>query len=312
MSFPNDEHEGAVTAAFLTYGVSSTTINYGLPLVKQQQMLDKYRQRYFKAQTRLIRAKFPAYPRHQRPLPNLETYDLCCEYYREVYTMQTASSAALYSEADECASSDSECDSKSDVSSMPPLEPSTLPPSPGLDPEGYPAAFHAATAAAKASHEPSVDPPALVLDAQPVAATDVPSAPKPVGERGESYDDATVANNNISAVPSKYIPVAEVAEDLEGEFPGVKFTTAERIERVWSLSNEVNRPQFISAGAGRRTYDYDPPHRLKIHTPTGVLFVNCRCSNGKHMCFERRQAYAFPDGHGNIVVKKSKCLLLEV
>lgn len=65
--------------------------------VKQQQMLDKYRQRYFKAQTRLIRAKFPAYPRHQRPLPNLETYDLCCEYYREVYTMQTASSAALYS-----------------------------------------------------------------------------------------------------------------------------------------------------------------------------------------------------------------------
>lgn len=215
---------------------------------------------------------------------------------------------------------------------MPPLEPSTLPPSPGLDPEGYPAAFHAATAAAKASHEPSVDPPALVLDAQPVAATDVPSAPKPVGERGESYDDTTVANNNTPAVPNKYIPVAEVAEDLEGEFPGVKFTTAERIERVWSLLNEVNRPQFISAGAGRRTYDYDPPHRLKvrlrflsnifqvthqrfypqIHTPTGVLFVNCRCSNGKHMCFERRQAYAFPDGHGNIVVKKSKCLLLEV
>ncbi|KAJ7023333.1 hypothetical protein C8F04DRAFT_1193585 [Mycena alexandri] len=288
MSFPNDEHEGAVTAAPSSpMEFPATTINYGLTRwLSSSRCSISTVSATFKAQTRLIRAKFPAYPRHQRPaLPNLETYDLCCEYYREVYTMQTASSAALYSEADECASSDSECDSKSDVSSMPPLEPSTLPPSPGLDPEGYPAAFHAATAAAKASHQPSVDPPALVLDAQPCF-------PQPVGERGESYDDATVANNNISAVPSKYIPVAEVAEDLEGEFPGVKFTTC-RAHRARLVSLNEVKPSTI-------------------HTPTGVLFVNCRCSNGKHMCFERRQAYAFPDGHGNIVVKKSKCLLLEV
>jgi hypothetical protein len=38
--------------------------------------------------------------------------------------------------------------------------------------------------------------------------------------------------------------------------------------------------------------------------------VQCRCLNGKHRLFERRQAYAFEDSLGNIVVKKCKTMIL--
>ncbi|KAJ7749883.1 hypothetical protein B0H16DRAFT_1460913 [Mycena metata] len=307
----------------LLYGVSTTTITYGLPRAQQQELLDKHRARYFQDQTRLIRAKAKARGDRERPLPNMKDYDLCCEYYREVYTMQTASSAALYATAS-AYGSDSDTDSDSTSSSMPPLEPScretspivgnTLPyPCPAVDivgdalPDTWPAVDtdpHAADANA-----------ATADAANAATATDTPAADAANVTKGERYVDMdTVLTAN------GYIPVAELAENLNLP-PGAilenrPHTDGEAVERVWSLLNEVNRPTFKDMAPPRRRdlfSEYDPPsHRLKILTRTGIRHVHCRCRNGLHSNYERRHAYAFSDGDGNIVVKKSKSLLLRL
>ncbi|KAJ7734684.1 hypothetical protein B0H16DRAFT_1731744 [Mycena metata] len=267
-----------------TYGESSTTITYGLPRQKQQELLAKHR----------TRAK--ARSNQERPLPNMSDYDLCCEYYREVYTMQTATSAALYVEASDYYSSDSE--SNTSVSLMPPLEP----PVPASQYIGERAERYASTG--------------TLLDTAADAADDGigPPASQHI-EKGERYANM----DTLLFAVNGYVPIAEIPENLRFSPTSIPrelnvHTDAESLKRVWSLLNEVNRPQFPEMRRARHRdmfEDYEPPsHPLKIFTRTGVRHVKCRCTDGKHTSFERRQAYAFPDGQGNIVVKKSKSLLL--
>ncbi|KAJ7039473.1 hypothetical protein C8F04DRAFT_1254752 [Mycena alexandri] len=293
------------------------------PGAKQQELLDSHRARYFRDQTRLIRARAKARRDHKRPLPNMRDYDLCCEYYREIYMMQAASSASLYTEVSEYAGSDTESDT-SNHSSMPPLgssgpassvvkENMLVPNSPPAD-----TALVDATSAA-------VDTTSAA-DTTPVDATVTVDATASL-QNGESYTNMDIPPFTPTLYSTDipvFIPVAEVPENLrfsESDIPrdfirheGVH-TDAESLKRVWSLLNEVNRPQFPQLMGPRRRSSlseaYQPPtHRLKIFTRTGVRHIRCRCTNGRHSSFERRQAYAFPDGNGNIVVKKSKSLLL--
>ncbi|KAJ7689750.1 hypothetical protein B0H16DRAFT_1752808 [Mycena metata] len=308
MPHPGDSDTEDPPITLLSFGESSTTIRYGLPPAHQQRLLADYRARFFKDQTRLIRARNLLRPRRERPMPNMELYDHCCEYYREVYTMQTASSTALYAEAEARAGSDIDSDSDSVVSSMPSLEvsgPSSPAPWPAVDPQALDAATDLATDTADT--QAAADVP--VIEETPNEKESLQQGELQQGERYQNVDFPIF-------IPNGYVPIAELTENLSID-PAEQFTAftdGEGIERVWSLLNQVNRPDYTIMGPGRRQdmlKDYDPPrHRLKIHTRTGIRNVYCRCTNGKHSAFERRQLYAFPDGEGNIVIKKSKNLLL--
>ncbi|KAJ7034644.1 hypothetical protein C8F04DRAFT_1182923 [Mycena alexandri] len=289
-----------------TYGVSSTTVTYGLPRAKQLELLQKHRARHYKARARLLRARAKARGnRHEHPVPNMRDYDLCCEYYREVYTMQAASGASEYYASD----SESEPGTSTTDPSMPPLDPVVegqvlLADSPDAS------AFTAADAADDASTAAGAAKGGDVVGAGTHAS--VPNLQK--GERHVNVDDLLF--------PNGFIPVAELPDNIRFSPTSIPrelsvHTDSGSLERVWSLLNEVNRPQYHDmVGRGRRHNvweDYEPPaHRLKIFARTGARIVNCRCENGKHTSFERRQAYAFSDGEGNIVAKKSKSLLLEL
>ncbi|KAJ7752276.1 hypothetical protein B0H16DRAFT_1459873 [Mycena metata] len=293
-----------------TYGVSSTSVTYGLPQAKQLELLQKHRARHYKTRARLLRAKAKARGnRHERPVPNMGDYDLCCEYYREVYTMQAASSASLYEEASEYYDSESESGTSTTHSSMPPLEPSAAA-SPVVEGQVLVADSPDASAPTAAGDTDGTSTAAGAAD----AAT---NASAPNLQKGERY-----VNMDDLLFPNGFIPVAELPDNVRFSPTSIPrelgiHTDGESLERVWALLNEVNRPQYHDMmGRGRRHNvweDYEPPaHRLKIFARTGARIVNCRCENGKHASFERRQAYAFPDGDGNIVVKRSKSLLLEL
>ncbi|KAJ7722527.1 hypothetical protein B0H16DRAFT_1737725 [Mycena metata] len=312
----------------LTYGVSSTTIMYGLPRQKQEELLAKYRARHAKTQTRLLRAKSKSRGIRERPVPNMKAYDMCCEYYGQVYEMQTASSAALY-EAAEAYESDSDTHSVSVASSMPSLEP-TPPPSP----LPCPACSTRTTDNTKSAVDTNtaVQTPNAVLtthtgdngiDTTNAEEGNVDAPSLQFGERYQLLEFPPESIHGIHNEDSYTLPVANLPESLQNSPDAADFTKfayrehldGEGMETVWALLNEVNRPEYPGAmgSAGRRDWAEDYPktrHRLKILGRTGIRYVDCRCRDQKHSAYERRQAYAFPDGHGNIVIKKSQCLLL--
>ncbi|KAJ7174315.1 hypothetical protein C8R46DRAFT_1214525 [Mycena filopes] len=250
----------APPAVLLTYGMSSTTVIYGLPAAKRDEVLDRYRERYYKRQRHMLRLITNRRTRERRraPSPNMQSYDLCCDYYWKVYTMQVASTDSLF---------DDDSDDDSDMPSLESMAPSD---------SGSP--IIAATSLADAA----ADPPS-------------PS--------GEAYDS------------SPFIPVSDIPAALP--FPTNPFhpdanrnrndcpTDGEGVERVRSLLNQINRPQY--------ELDHDERgHHITIISRNGPQNLCCRCHDGEHSRFERRQAFAFPDREGNIVVKKSKSLLLPV
>ncbi|KAJ7024582.1 hypothetical protein C8F04DRAFT_1270122 [Mycena alexandri] len=318
----------------LTYGVSSTTIMYGLPRQKQEELLAKYRARHAKTQTRLLRAKAKSRGIKERPVPNMKAYDMCCEYYSQVYEMQTASSAAL-NEAAEAYESDSDTHSVSVASSIPSLEP-TLPPSH----IPCPVCSDRTTADTESAvnTDTAVQTPNAVLTTHTGnIGTDTTNAEQgnidaPSLQSGESYQMPEFPPESIHSIRSinsdgSYtlytLPVANLPESLQNSPDAADFTKftyrehldGEGMETVWALLNEVNRLEYPGAtgSAGRQDWAEDYPksrHRLKILGRTGTRYVSCRCRNQKHSAYKRHQAYAFPDGHGNIVIKKSQCLLL--
>ncbi|KAJ7716569.1 hypothetical protein B0H16DRAFT_1741232 [Mycena metata] len=308
MSFAKHRREAATT--MFAYGVSSTTITYGLPRGKQRELMNGYRERHLRNQVRLLRAKAKSRGVKEQPAPNMEAYDLCCEYYQQVYTMQAASSNALYGAAEAYDSPDavteSDSDSVSVASSMPSLEEGESPSEPFRRDCGCPVCPTADTANANANTETAVaDTETAVADTGNTPETTAAAASLQKGERYCNLETPLT------------IPVAELPESLD--LPEAQRTTfhtdGEAIEQVWALLNQVNRPDYTDMiGRGRRTdienYTDYLTHRLKIFGRGGARVVRCRCTNGKHAAFERRQAYAFTDGSGNLVVKKSKSLLL--
>ncbi|KAJ7733220.1 hypothetical protein DFH07DRAFT_780664 [Mycena maculata] len=90
---------------------------------------------------------------------------------------------------------------------------------------------------------------------------------------------------------------------LLGDFRG-GHTDGEGIEQAWA---SVGRQQTDDGNLDDGTVD---SHHLRIISLHGICDVDCTCHDGRHSKYTRREAYAFADEAGHVVVKKSKTLLL--
>ncbi|KAJ7934589.1 hypothetical protein B0H13DRAFT_2305697 [Mycena leptocephala] len=92
------------------------------------------------------------------------------------------------------------------------------------------------------------------------------------------------------------------------------FTECEFSEHQWAeISLGVTRgmaPGFCRSVDQETTAADAEVHQVRIISLRGVRDVECACQDGLHGVHRRRQTFAFRDTDGNVVIKKSKTLLL--
>ncbi|KAJ7829912.1 hypothetical protein B0H13DRAFT_1916202 [Mycena leptocephala] len=230
----DDEEEPEVRA--LSYGVSSTTIVYGLPEEEKYNMLRAYRTRYHSDMTNDWR-KRPYSSRHDAP-PSLMTYNLCCQYFKNIQALDVSEHTdSISGESDD----------------MPPLEP--IAPSEPSTP----------IADLTVEAEPTVGAPSAPVagntgDAKP--AMDIPTLKSPWNEYGDGSRRGTTDGEGVerawsaldynnrwagttASVVDTFMPASFF---LEGA--GLSFgENTPFIERAWAASLAFMACALCSAGA---------------------------------------------------------------
>ncbi|KAJ7639822.1 hypothetical protein DFH06DRAFT_1335485 [Mycena polygramma] len=94
--------------------------------------------------------------------------------------------------------------------------------------------------------------------------------------------------------------------------PAPKFTDGEQVERMWADLNPISAStRQMAPGFCRSNLESTGEiHKLRIISTHGVRDVQCDCDDGQHSVYEHRQAFAFRDADGYIVIKKDKSCLL--
>jgi hypothetical protein len=133
------DEDGDPEARALSYGVSSTNIVYGLPEYvmgyswvefadissanreEKYNMLRAYRSRYFDDMMRAFRNR-PYSRRHEVP-PSLITYDLCCQYFKNLHALNVSEHTYVYLILIPTFTHTYGCSDSASDDEMPPLEP---------------------------------------------------------------------------------------------------------------------------------------------------------------------------------------------
>ncbi|KAJ7029552.1 hypothetical protein C8F04DRAFT_1187575 [Mycena alexandri] len=263
-----------------SYNVSITEVMQGLPPSEQAKILAEYRTSFHRHAAERSCQRYTA------------TYDIACQYFKNIDTMKADIAAHKNTDDEDSIFSDSDDDGP------PPLEPIS-PSTPGST-DGDVLDLVLTTYNGRTLYVPpnisailsdGTQPPPSGSDANLLATDD-------------SVDEGSAISTDVSEKEGAVINVPATVTNMV-------LTDGEAIERAW-LEEYLPPP-----GSGMpQGYCHSSPaltgpvHDLQIIGLYGVRNVLCDCADGKHTIYKRHQEFAYVDSSGDLVVKKSKMLLL--